>query len=175
RYTTKNLVPLDIPVASAITFVGLIYLLILSFFTVMIGVSAREASGLQDKLTTGSLIRVRLISLFIAYFMISLFYSVLSRAFQVDFSRKFGDAGFVIFWMVNFVGMLSVGLALEAMITLLTIWFMPFFMILWTISNVSVCFMPIAVLPNIYRLGMRCCSTMYPGLYGLCYLAQRTN
>ncbi|SJL15590.1 uncharacterized protein ARMOST_19091 [Armillaria ostoyae] len=152
-YTTNNLVPFDIPVASAITFVGLIYLLILSFFIVMIGVSAREASGLQDKLTTGSLIRVRLTSVFIAYFMISLFYSLLSRAFQVDFSRKFGDAGFVIFWMVNFVGMLSVGLALEAMITLLTIRFMPFFMILWIISNVSVCFMPIAVLPNVYRYG----------------------
>ncbi|KAK0184308.1 hypothetical protein F5146DRAFT_245768 [Armillaria mellea] len=152
-YTTDNLVPFDIPVASAITFVGLIYLLILSFFIVMIGVSAREASGLQDKLTTGSLIRVRLISVFIAYFMISLFYSLLSRAFQVDFSRKFGSAGFVIFWMVNFVGMLSVGLALEAMITLLTIRFMPFFMILWIISNVSVCFMPLAVLPNVYRYG----------------------
>ncbi|PBK61691.1 hypothetical protein ARMSODRAFT_623483 [Armillaria solidipes] len=151
-HTTNNLVPFDIPVASAITFVGLIYLLILSFF-IMIGVSAREASGLQDKLTTGSLIRVRLISVFIAYFMISLFYSLLSRAFQVDFSRKFGDAGFIIFWMVNFVGMLSVGLALEAMITLLTIRFMPFFMILWIISNVSVCFMPIEVLPNIYRYG----------------------
>ncbi|KAK0444661.1 uncharacterized protein EV420DRAFT_997530 [Desarmillaria tabescens] len=143
----------DIPVASAITFVGLIYLLILSFFIVMIGVSAREVSGLQNKLTTGSLIRVRLVSVFIAYFMISLFYSLLSRAFQVDFSRKFGSAGFVIFWMLNFVGMLSVGLALEAMITLLTIRFMPFFMILWIISNVSVCFMPIAVLPNIYRYG----------------------
>ncbi|PBK96260.1 hypothetical protein ARMGADRAFT_989972 [Armillaria gallica] len=148
-YTTNNLVPFDIPVASAITFVGLIYLLILH------RLSAREVSGLQDKLSTGSLIRVRLISVFIAYFMISLFYSLLSRAFQVDFSRKyaFGDAGFVIFWMVNFVGMLSVGLALEVMITLLTIRFMPFFMILWIISNVSVCFMPLAVLPNIYRYG----------------------
>ncbi|KAK0472580.1 hypothetical protein IW261DRAFT_1596748 [Armillaria novae-zelandiae] len=152
-YTTNNLIPFDIPVASAITFVGLIYLLILAFFIVMIGVSAREVSGLEDKLTTASLIRVRLTSVFVAYFMISLFYSLLSRAFQVDFSRKFGDAGFVIFWMLNFVGMLSVGLALEAMITLLTTRFVPFFMILWIISNVSVCFMPIAVLPNIYRYG----------------------
>ncbi|KAG7441781.1 uncharacterized protein BT62DRAFT_982655 [Guyanagaster necrorhizus] len=152
-YTTDNLVPFDIPVASAITFVGLIYLLILSFFIVMIGASAREISGLERKLTTVSLIRVRLISVFIAYFMISLFYSLLSRAFQVNFSRKFGDAGFVIFWMVNFVGMLSVGLALEAMITLLTVRFVPFFMILWIISNVSVSFMPLDVLPNIYRYG----------------------
>ncbi|PBK67929.1 hypothetical protein ARMSODRAFT_1043985 [Armillaria solidipes] len=150
-YTTDNLIPFDIPVASAITFIGLIYLLILSFFIVML--SAREVSSLQNKLTTGSLIQVQLISVFIAYFMISLFYSLLSRAFQVDFSCKFGSTGFVIFWMVNFVGMLSVGLALEAMIILLTIQFMPFFMILWIISNVSVCFMPLAILPNVYRYG----------------------
>ncbi|KAF8907987.1 hypothetical protein CPB85DRAFT_1414965 [Mucidula mucida] len=152
-FTLVNLAPFDIPVASAITFVGLIYLLILSFFVVNIGLAAREASGIEKKLTTASLIRVRLTSVFVAYFFISLFYSLLSLAFQVDFSRKFGHSGFLIFWMVNFVGMLSVGLALEAMITLLTIRFVPFFMILWVISNVAVCFMPIDVLPHIYRYG----------------------
>ncbi|KAK0207737.1 hypothetical protein IW262DRAFT_1469078 [Armillaria fumosa] len=53
-YATNNLMLFDIPVASAITFIGLVYLLILSFIVVMIRVSAREVSGLQDKLTTGS-------------------------------------------------------------------------------------------------------------------------
>ncbi|KAK1226199.1 hypothetical protein PQX77_010781 [Marasmius sp. AFHP31] len=152
-YTIDNLRPFDVPVATAITFVGLIYLLILSFFIVMIGVSAREVSGLEKHLTTGSLIRVRLCSTAVAYFFLSLFYSLLSKAFQVDFSRKFGDVGFVIFWMVNYVGMLSVGLALEAMITILTARFMPFFMITWIITNVSVCFQPIEVLPRIYHYG----------------------
>ena len=97
-------------------------------------------------------------------------YSLLSKAFQVPFDRKYGDAGFVLFWMINFVGMLCLGLSLEAMITLLTIRFMPFFMILWIIStlillilsgslltiataNVSVCFMPIEVLPKFYHYG----------------------
>ncbi|KAF9039485.1 hypothetical protein BDZ89DRAFT_1110170 [Hymenopellis radicata] len=152
-FTLVNLAPFDIPVASAITFVGLIYLLILAFFVVNIGLAAREASGIEQKLTTASLIRVRLISVLIAYFFISLFYSLLSLAFQVDFSRKFGHSGFLIFWMVNFAGMLSVGLALEAMLTLLTIRFLPFFLLLWVISNVAVCFEPIEVLPHIYRYG----------------------
>ncbi|KAF9045977.1 hypothetical protein BDZ89DRAFT_1184961 [Hymenopellis radicata] len=152
-FTLINLAPFDIPVASAITFVGLIYLLILAFFVVNIGLAAREESGIEKKLTTASLVRVRLVSVFIAYFFISLFYSLLSLAFQVDFSRKFGQSGFLVFWMLNFLGMLSVGLALEAMLTLLTIRFVPFFMILWIISNVSVCFMPIEVLPSIFRYG----------------------
>ncbi|KAJ3777776.1 hypothetical protein FB446DRAFT_633441 [Lentinula raphanica] len=152
-FTINDLKPFDIPVATAMTYVGLIYTLILSFFIVNISLSARLMSGLETHLTTASIIRVRLCSSFITYFFLSLFYSLLSRAFQVDFSRKFGAAGFVIFWMLNWAGMLAVGLALEAMLTLLTMKGVPFFMILLIISNVSVCFMPIEVLPRIYRYG----------------------
>ncbi|KIK68776.1 hypothetical protein GYMLUDRAFT_154334 [Collybiopsis luxurians FD-317 M1] len=152
-FTIDNLKPFDIPVATAMTYVGLIYTLILAFFIVNIGLSARQMSGLEMHLTTSSIIRLRLASSFIAYFFLSLFYSLLSLAFQVDFSRKFGSAGFVLFWMLNWVGMLAVGLALEAMLTLLTMRGVPFFMILLIISNVSVCFMPIDVLPHVYRYG----------------------
>lgn len=90
------------------TFVGLIYLLILSFFVVMIGLSAREVSGLDRHLTLFSLVKLRLLSTFTLYFFISLFYSLLSRAFQVDFSHRFGHSGFLIFWMLNWLGMLAV-------------------------------------------------------------------
>lgn len=152
-YTIDNLRPFDIPVASAITFVGLIYVLVLSFFIVNFCAAARELSGLEKALTTSSLIRVRIASSFVAYFTLSLFYSLLSRAFQVNFSRVLGHAGFLVFWMANFVGMLAVGLALEAMMTLMTLRFVAFFMIFWIIVNVSVCFMPIDVLPHIYRYG----------------------
>ncbi|KAJ6496247.1 hypothetical protein C8R45DRAFT_1061837 [Mycena sanguinolenta] len=111
-YTVDNLRPFDVPVASAVTFVGLIYLVILS-----------------------------------------LFYTLLSRAFQLPFDRHFGRWGIIIFWMLNWTGMLACGLALESMITLLTIRFIPFFLILWIISNVSVTEYPLQVLPHIYHYG----------------------
>ncbi|KAF9036964.1 hypothetical protein BDZ89DRAFT_1061652 [Hymenopellis radicata] len=152
-YTLVNLAPFDIPVASAMTFVGLIYLLILSFFIIMIGVNARLMSGLESLLSTASLIRLRMACTFIAFCFLSLFYSLLSVAFQVDFTRKFGHSGFLVFWMVNYVGMLAVGLALEAMLSLMTQRFVPFFMIFFVVANVSVCFMPIDVLPRIFRYG----------------------
>lgn len=152
-YTFRNLVPFDIPVASAVTFVGLIYQLILSFFIVMICSSARDASGVNRNLTLRSLIMTRYVSSFAAYFFIALFYALLSLAFQLDFTRKFGHGGFVVFWMLNWVGMLAVGLALESLLTLLTIRFMPFFMITWIIANVSVCIFPIEVLPSVFRYG----------------------
>ncbi|KAH8830295.1 hypothetical protein DL96DRAFT_1668205 [Flagelloscypha sp. PMI_526] len=109
-YTIVNVHPFDVPVATAVTFVGLIYLLILSFFIVMIGNGAREA----------------------------LVYSALSPAFGLPVNRTFGHA---------------CGLALEAMLTLLTIRFLPFFLLTWVVVNVSVCFFPIEVLPGIFKYG----------------------
>ncbi|KAJ6480711.1 hypothetical protein C8R47DRAFT_1322364 [Mycena vitilis] len=152
-YTVDNLRPFDVPVASAVTFVGLIYLLILSFFIVNVSAAAREASGLEQRLTLGSLVRVRIATSFVAYFFIGLFYTLLSRAFQLPFDRQFGRAGFVVFWMLNWLGMLACGLALEAMITLLGVRGVPFFLMLWIISNVSVAVFPLQVLPRVYRYG----------------------
>ncbi|KAF8644054.1 hypothetical protein AX16_008707 [Volvariella volvacea WC 439] len=152
-YSLNNLRPFDVPVALAVTFVGLIYLLILSFFLVMIANTAREASGLAHTLSTRNLIILRLGTAFIGYFFLSLFYSLLSVAFQLPLTRWFGKAGFMIFWMLNWIGMASVGLALESVFTLLTPRFIPFFMILWIIVNVSVSFLPIDILPSIYRYG----------------------
>ncbi|KAJ7627848.1 hypothetical protein DFH06DRAFT_1103085 [Mycena polygramma] len=152
-YTVDNLRPFDVPVASAVTFVGLIYLLILSFFIVNVSAAAREASGLEQRLTLGSLVRVRIATSFAAYFFIGLFYTLLSRASQLPFDRQFGRAGFVIFWMLNWLGMLACGLALEAMITLLGVRGVPFFLMLWIISNVSVAVFPLQVLRRIYRYG----------------------
>ncbi|KAJ6607870.1 hypothetical protein B0H10DRAFT_2070093 [Mycena sp. CBHHK59/15] len=148
-YTTDNILPFDVPVASAVTFVGLIYLLILS----MVSAGGRQASNLEQGLTLGSLIRVRLATSIIAYFFIALFYTLLSRAFQLPFDRRFGKAGFVIFWMLNWIGMLACGLALEAMVTILTVRFIPFFLFIWIISNVSVSVFPLQVLPHVYRYG----------------------
>ncbi|KAJ7645995.1 hypothetical protein DFH06DRAFT_997973 [Mycena polygramma] len=152
-YSTDNVRPFDVPVASAVTFVGLIYMLILSFFVVLLSNAARMASGLDKRLTLGSLIRVRLVTCFVVYFIVTLFYTLLSRAFQVPFDRRYGKAGFVLFWMLNWAGMLACGLALEAMATLFTVRLVPLFLIFWIISNMSIAGNPLDVLPHIYKYG----------------------
>lgn len=62
-----------------------------------------------------------------AYFLLSLAYSLVSLAFQVPFSNTgphpdtsvvsnpdaFGKGSFVVYWMLNFVGMYALGLASE--------------------------------------------------------------
>jgi len=73
--------------------------------------------------------------------------------FQLKFTRKFGDAGFVIFWMLNYANMLAVGLAVDSLVTILPLPLLPCFIFLWILSNVSVCAFPIEILPSIYRYG----------------------
>ncbi|KAF7362508.1 DUF3533 domain-containing protein [Mycena venus] len=152
-YTIDNVRPFDVPVASAVTFAGLIYLLILSFFMLLVSNGARLASGLEQRLTLGSLIRVRLLTCFMGYFFVTLFYTLLSRAFQLPFNNRFGGAGFLLFWMLNWVGMLACGLVLEALTTIVTVRFIPLFLIFWIISNMSVSGYPLEVLPHLYRYG----------------------
>ncbi|KAH9485395.1 Nitrosoguanidine resistance protein SNG1 [Psilocybe cubensis] len=152
-FTVQNLRPFDVPVATAVTFIGLIYLLILSFIVVNSGILARGVSGMERKLTTASLIRIRIASPILIYFVLSLAYTVLTRAFKLPFDRHFGRAGFVLFWMLSWFGMTAAGLALESMMTLLTIKYIQVFLILWIIGNVSVCLWPIDALPVLYNYG----------------------
>ncbi|KAG1878115.1 hypothetical protein DFJ58DRAFT_902993 [Suillus subalutaceus] len=134
-FTINDIRPFNVPVAAAVDYVGLIYLLILS------------------RLRLRPLILLRLLWPVTLYFFVSLMYSLLSLAFGVPFSRNFGHAGFVIYWMMSWCSMSALGLALESMITLLTIKFIPIFLILWIISNVSVAYYPVEVLPAVFRYG----------------------
>ncbi|KAH7888592.1 hypothetical protein F5I97DRAFT_722046 [Phlebopus sp. FC_14] len=152
-FVLNDLRPFDVPVASAVDYVGLIYLLILSFFMTNQLLAAYTQSGFGRRLKLRSLILIRLLWPTILYLLVSLMYSLLSLAFGVPFGRKYGQAGFVIYWMMSWVGMMALGLALESMITILTVKFIALFLILWIIANVSVAFYPIEVLPAVFRFG----------------------
>ncbi|KAG2043585.1 hypothetical protein BDR03DRAFT_996313 [Suillus americanus] len=158
-FTINDIRPFNVPVAAAVDYVGLIYLLILAFVLTNQLLVARVESGFEKRLRLRPLILLRLLWPVTLYFFVSLMYSLLSLAFGVPFSRNFGHAGFVIYWMMSWCSMSALcslvirGLAIESMITLLTIKFIPVFLILWIISNVSVAFYPIEVLPAIFRYG----------------------
>jgi hypothetical protein len=152
-YTINNVHPFDIPVATAVTFVGLIYLLVISFIIVNATAGMRLGTGLERRLTTSSLIKLRVTTDLILFFFLSLCFSLISLFFQVPFRRHYGNAGFFIYWMLCFVGMSALGLALDAMLALLTLRFVGYFMIFFIIINVSVCSLPIEILPTIYRYG----------------------
>ncbi|OAX42268.1 hypothetical protein K503DRAFT_374864 [Rhizopogon vinicolor AM-OR11-026] len=152
-FIINDIVPFDVPVASVVDYTGLMYMLIMSFILTLQLLSARVETGLGRRIRLGPLIGVRLFWPPVIYFLVTLMYSLLSLVFGIPFNRKFGHAGFFIYWMMSWCTMTALGLGLETMLTVLTMKFIPIFLILWIISNVSVVYYPIEVLPAIFRYG----------------------
>ncbi|KAG1881436.1 hypothetical protein C8R48DRAFT_586993 [Suillus tomentosus] len=136
-FTINDLRPFNVPVASAVDYVGLIYLLILAFVLTNQLLAARVESGFEKRLRLRPLILIRLLWPVTLYFFVSLMYSLLSLAFGVPFGRKFGHAGFVIYWMMSWCSMSAFNDEATHILT----------------TNVSVAFYPIEVLPAVFRYG----------------------
>jgi len=123
---------------------------ILAFFVV---VSPKHASGLENRLTTTSLMYIRIISPIIMYCVLACTYGLVTLAFDLPFNRRFGRPGFLVFWMLAWFGMAACGLAMETMTTLLTIKYIQIFLILWIIANISICLWPLEAMPVVYSYG----------------------
>lgn len=54
----------------------------------------------------------------------------------MSFSRKYGQGGFVLYWMENWVTMSALGFVMETVFLWLGPFF-PFFLVFWVIINVS--------------------------------------
>lgn len=132
---------------------GLIYNVIFTFHLVLFSFIARMKSGLQMKLTTASLLKIRLGVPAFCYFWFSLSYALVCRAFQIPFENSIGSAGFVVFWAMNYITFLAIGLALEAFMSLLTPRWFPFSLIFWIIINITSSFLPIVLMQPFYRWG----------------------
>lgn len=66
----------------------------------------------------------------LAYFPLSMSYALLNLAFKLPLGTKFGSegTGFIVSFAFIYLGMAALGLSIEAMITLLTPRFVPFFL-----------------------------------------------
>ncbi|KAK9463421.1 uncharacterized protein V1516DRAFT_667720 [Lipomyces oligophaga] len=150
----NNMRPYDDPIFTAVMQVGLIYLIIISFFQFNFFQPLHMKFAPMLKRT--HYIIYRYLASWLAYFLLSLFYSLISLAFQVDFTLKYGRAGFFIFWMINFIGMVAVGGASENVALLAIATYPPllgFWLIFIVISNVSVAFFSIPLEPAFYKYG----------------------
>ncbi|KAK9475882.1 hypothetical protein V1514DRAFT_338675 [Lipomyces japonicus] len=149
-----DLRPFDIPVATATTQVGLIYLIIVSFFQFNFFQPVHMIIAQDLKIHHHVLYRIA--ASWIAYFFLSLFFSLISLAFQIDFTAKYGNGGFVVYWMLNFIGMLAVGGTCENMALIAFAIYPPLVglcLICVVITNVSVAFYSIPLQAKFYRYG----------------------
>ncbi|GAB7361676.1 hypothetical protein MBLNU230_g1726t1 [Neophaeotheca triangularis] len=176
-FSEFNLRPFTPPQATPATSIGLIYLIIISFFSfsfyLPIHMKYLKPEG-HPPLKFWQLIFWRWCATISAYFMLSLAYSFISLAFQISFysdgysladtevartygdysnPAKFGDGTFPVYWMVNFFGMIALGLACENATMLCGQPWTALWLIFWVITNVSTSFYEISLAPDFYRWG----------------------
>ncbi|ORY60012.1 MNNG and nitrosoguanidine resistance protein [Pseudomassariella vexata] len=149
--------------------IGLIYLIIVAFFSFAFFLPIHNnyinPQG-HPPLHFYQLIIWRWLATMTAYFIISLVYSLVSLAFQVPFwpspasptsvalgATAYGRASFPVYWMLNFVGMCALGIACENVAMLVGQPWTALWLIFWVITNVSTSFYAIDLAPGFFKWG----------------------
>jgi hypothetical protein len=169
EFSVYDLRPFGPPIATPAVSIGLIYLIIISFFsfTFFLPIHMKYLSPKgHPPLKFLHLIAWRYIATVGSYFLLSLIYSFVSLAFQMPMNRPrgshvlptrnpnaYGRATFVVYWMANWVGMCAFGLASENMAMLLGTPWTALWLIFWVISNVATGFYALPLAPSFYRWG----------------------
>ncbi|QIW99354.1 hypothetical protein AMS68_004872 [Peltaster fructicola] len=156
--------------------IGLIYLIIVSFFSFSFYLPIHQKYLKPEghpPLKFWQLVIWRWFATISAYFMLSLSYSFISLALQINFKPSaytpqtevyqitdsrpnpggWGNGTFPLYWMLNFFGMIALGLSCENVAMLIGQPWTAMWLIFWVITNVSTAFYNIDIEPGFYQWG----------------------
>jgi hypothetical protein len=169
EFTVVDLRPFGPPIATPAVSIGLIYLIIISFFsfTFFLPIHMKYLSPKgHPALRFHQLIIWRYVATVASYSLLSLVYSLVSFAFLMPMNNPtaphdapaknpnaYGRVTFVVYWMGNWAGMTAFGLASENMAMLLGTPWTALWLIFWVISNVATGFYALELAPSFYRWG----------------------
>lgn len=154
-FTYHDRIPYTDPVLTAPSQVGLIYMIIITFFQVNFFMDVHKSVS-ELKIKKSQFVLYRVLSSIFSFFVISFFFSIVTLAFQVDFNKAYGKSGFLVYWMITFITMWAVGLVNEVMALICVLVYPPlmgFWMLFWVIINIAPTFAPMALCPEFYRFG----------------------
>ncbi|KAL9597319.1 MAG: hypothetical protein Q9219_005243 [cf. Caloplaca sp. 3 TL-2023] len=168
-FSQFNLRPFRPAVMTPAVTIGLIYLIILSFFSFAFYLPIHMkflTPGEHPPLKFPSFVIWRWVATITAYFFLSLSYSIISLAFQIPFANhsapttevannpeRYGKGTFMVFWMINYVGMIALGLACENVAMIVGQPWTAMWLIFWVITNVSTSFYSLDLTPKFYYWG----------------------
>ncbi|KAL8950626.1 MAG: hypothetical protein Q9222_003357 [Ikaeria aurantiellina] len=168
-FSRFNLRPFRPAVVTPAVTIGLIYLIILSFFSfafyLPIHMKFLTPQG-HPPMKFPSFIVWRWTATITAYLIMSLAYSMISLAFQIPFANHsalttevannpepYGKGTFVVYWMINWVGMIALGMACENVAMIIGQPWTAMWLIFWVITNVSTSFYSLDLAPKWYYWG----------------------
>ncbi|KAL6720337.1 hypothetical protein ACLMJK_002258 [Lecanora helva] len=168
-FTTYDLRPFGPANVTPAVSIGLIYLIIIAFFsfTFFMPIHMKYLSPRgHPPLHFYQLIIWRWFATTASYFLLSLAYSLVALAFQIPFSTgaasptevainptAYGKGTFVVYWMINFLGMAALGLACENVAMALGQPWTAMWLIFWVITNVCTGFYSLDLVPGFYLWG----------------------
>ncbi|KAI1787220.1 hypothetical protein LXA43DRAFT_719015 [Ganoderma leucocontextum] len=151
-WTMVNLRPYTAPAAQAATLVGNIFLCIFSFMITMANSTARAV--VSPHMNFLPYIGLRIAVPLLVYFPLSMCFALVNVAFKLPLGTKFGEGvGFILSFVYLYLGMAALGLSLEAMITIFTPRFVPFFLFILILYNISPVVLPNELQNPLYSYG----------------------
>jgi hypothetical protein len=154
EFQNNDIRPFSGGVASAIDNVGLIYLVIISFYQVMMWGFIHNIQG--EHMILWQFFIYRTVINLISIFFISLFFSLVSLAFGQDFTLRYGRGGFVVYWMINFLSMAALGGATDNIMAFFAKKFpatLAIWLLFWVIFNSAPGMFPLEMSPGVYQFG----------------------
>lgn len=154
EFQNNDVRPFSGGVASAIDNVGLIYLVIISFYQVMMWGFIHNILG--EHMILWQFYLYRTVINLISIFFISFFFSLVSLAFGQDFTLRYGKAGFVVYWMINFLSMAALGGATDNIMAFFAKKFpatLAIWLLFWVIFNSAPGMFPLEMSPGVYQFG----------------------
>ncbi|KAF7928545.1 uncharacterized protein EAE98_005601 [Botrytis deweyae] len=151
-FTVFNMAPAIPSTAEAATEIGTIYLIIVSFLSVLM--FDKVSDTIMGTIPMNIYYVYRLAVLPIVFLFLSLFYLTLSCMWHIPFSLHFGPAGYPLYWMLSWISMMAFGLTIENVNNILGMPFTPVFFVFWVISNVTTGFYPTEMLNDFYKWGI---------------------
>lgn len=154
HFQLDDRIPVPQQVVQAPLQIGLIYLCIFTFFQFVFSVPIHQYIALKIKGMRYVLYRIAAAQT--AYVVLSLSYVLLNTAFQISFTRAFGNLGFLVIWAFAFLTMSSVGCLIELLVLVCIILkpaMIGFTLLFVAVINLAPTISPIVLCPNFYRYG----------------------